>query len=336
MPDIKIGRLNGGLCVYWWGDDGKRRRFGLVARTRTEAEAEAIDVYRREAYQNAPKGSTVAQLWAAYVDDLGERPTAKTMGYTGKAVLPHFGALRPDQITREHCKDYMAMRVEAGISQGSVFTELGHLRSTMKFAEKTRMIDRAPYIWKPTKPEKDKRILNAGEVSKLIDACGDPHVRLAVTLLFGTAARVGAILDLEWDRVDFERGTINLRLDDAVTRKGRAVVPMNGMTRAALLVAHKAALTDYVVEYNGGRINSIRKGFVSAVERSGIGHVTIHECRHTAAVTMLAAGVSMSKVSQALGHSNIATTERVYARYQPSHLQDAVDVLDFGKLRSVK
>ena len=42
-------------------------------------------------------------------------------------------------------------------------------------------------------------------------------------LLFGTAARVRAILDLTWDRVDLERWSINLRLPNSVTRKGRAM-----------------------------------------------------------------------------------------------------------------
>ena len=278
----------------------------------------------------------MAEIWAAYVDDLGVKPTAKTMGYTGKAVLPFFGDYRPDHITRDHCRDYSKKRIADGRSQGTVHTELGHLRSALKFGQSVGMIAKVPKIWLPTKPEADKRILNAGEIAKLIDACHDPHVRLAVTLLFGTAARVGAILDLTWDRVDFDRGVINLRLDDAVTRKGRAVLPMSGMTRAALTSAYDAAMTDYVVEYAGGRIKSIRKGFTAAVDRSGIGHLRTHDCRHTAAVTMLGAGVPIEKVGQVLGHSNLATTYRVYGRYLPQHMQDAVDVLDFGKLRSVK
>ncbi|WP_246086302.1 hypothetical protein [Roseinatronobacter monicus] len=44
---------------------------------------------------------------------------------------------------------------------------------------------------------------------------------------------------------------INLRLPDDVTRKGRAVVPMNRMLRAALEEAYRARLSDYVVEYAG-------------------------------------------------------------------------------------
>jgi integrase len=333
MPDISIGRLRGGFCVYWPGPDGKRKRYQLEARTRKEAEAEAVETYRRVTYAEAPKGATVADLWHEYIEDLGGKPTAKTMGYTGKAILSHFGAYQPQDITKALCVEYERGRAAQGISQGSIWTELGHLQSALKFAQKVRRIDRAPTIWRPAKPESDKRILNKGEARALLDGARDPHIRLALAILLGTGARVGAVLDLTWDRVDFERGTINLRLPDAKTRKGRAIVPMSAGVRAALDVAHRAALSEFVVEYAGGRISSIRTGFTAAVSRSKIGHVRIHDLRHTAAVWMLSEGVPKEKVAQVLGHSNIAVTYRTYGRYLPEHMQDAVNVLDFAGLR---
>jgi integrase len=334
MPDISIGRLRGGLCVYWTGPDGKRVRRKLAARTRKEAETEALEVYRAATYSVQAKDPTIEEIWEAYREDLGSKTTAETMKWTGKAVLPHFGHLLPDHISKRTCLDYEALRLEDGKSQGTIHTELGHLRSALRFAVDTRMIERAPKIWRPAKPQTDKRILSAGEGRALIEGATDPHIRLALILLLGTAGRVGAILDLTWDRVDFERGCINLRLDDSQTRKGRAVVPMNASTRAALDVAHRAALSDHVIEYAGGQVKSIRKGFMGAVKRSKIGHVRIHDLRHTAAVTMLANGVPMEKVSQVLGHSNTAITFSTYGRYLPEHMEDAVNVLDFMNLKA--
>lgn len=330
---ISIGRYRGGFCVYWRDPGtGRRKRHQLKARTRAEAEAEAIDVFRRKSHREGPH--TVADIWELYRRDLGDKPTAKTMAYTGKAILPHFGHFRPDQITREHCRGYNEKRQVEGKSQGTVHTELGHLRSALVFAKKTGVIDRAPYIWRPEKPQTDKRILSHEEATALVQGAHDPHIRLALVLLLGTAARVGAVLDLTWERVDFERGIINLRLDDSRTRKGRAVVPMNSMTRAALSEAKPAALTDHVIEYAGHPVKSIRKGFINAIGRSGIGHVRIHDLRHTAAVTMLGAGVPMELVSQILGHSNISVTYSIYGRYQPSHMLAGIEHLNFATARS--
>lgn len=328
MPDITIGRLRGGFCVSWH-EGGRRRRYQLAARDRKSAEAEARDVYLHHTARQTVL--TVADIWANHVAALDGRPTGVTMGYTGKAVLAHFGALRPDQITPADCRAYTATRIAAGRKVGSVHTELGHLRSALRWAEKMRLIDRAPYIDMPPKPDSDVRPLEPPEVARLIDGCLSPHVRLAVVLLATTAARIGAILDLEWDRVDFERGTINYRLPGSVRRKGRAVVPMNRMARAALQSAHAARLSGHVIEDGGKPIKSIRTGFSAAVRRAGLPHVTIHQIRHTAAVTMLASGVPMQTISQMLGHSSIQTTQRVYARYSPEHLADAADVLVFGR-----
>lgn len=333
MPEISIGRLRGGFCVYWQGDDGKRRRYQLAARTRKEAEAEALKVYAKETYDSRDTDPTIAEIWAVYIEHLGDKPTAKTMGFTGKAVLPHFGHYRSQDIDKDLCDSYSELRYSQGRKQGTVWTELGHVKSALKYAAKVRMIDRAPHIWRPSKPAPKDRFLTRAEISILVDACASPHIRLAVILLLGTAGRVGAILDLEWDRVDFQAGQINLRLPDGEGRKGRANVPMNGMTRAALSATHEAALSDYVVEYAGGPIKSIKKGFTSACERAKLEGVSLHTLRHTAAVHMAEAGVPMEKISQYLGHSHTSVTERIYARYTPSAMQDAADVLNFIEMR---
>lgn len=332
--EISLGRLRGGWCCYWTDPaTGKRRRYQLAARTQQEAQAEALRKHREVTFADRPVGHTVADIWAAYVEDLGEKPTAKTMGFTGKAILPFFGAYTPDQITKKLCQEYAAQRVEAGKSQGTVWTELGHLQSAMKFGEAIRVTDRAPKVWRPQKPQSDMRILDRGEARSLIEGAHDPHVRLALILLLETAGRVGAVLDLTWDRVDLDGGSINLRLPDSATRKGRAHVPMSRSARAALTAASEAALTDYVIEYGARRVKSIRTGFKAAAGRAKLGHIRIHDLRHTAAVTMLSAGVRIEKVAQYLGHSNPGVTYSTYARFLPSHMQDAADVLDFASFR---
>ena len=332
MSAISIGRLRGGYCVYW--DDeatGKRKRYQLAARTRAEAEAEGRDRYLKETA--GPTGATVEQIWAAYIVHLGSKPTAKTMAHTGKAVLAHFGALRPDQITVADCRDYMAQRMAAGRKVGSVHTELGHLRSALRWAAKVRLIDQAPHIEQPPKPASDVRPLTDRQITALLDGCGAPHIRLAVILLLATGARVGAVLDLEWNRVDFDRGVIDLRLPDGITRKGRAVVPMNRMARAALETAHQARLTNHVVEWAGKRVKSIRKGYAAALDRAKLEDVNIHQIRHTVAVRMLSAGQPIEAVAQYLGHSNTAITYKTYARFMPEHLASAAEVLEFSELR---
>ena len=51
---------------------------------------------------------------------------------------------------------------------------------------------------------------------------------------------------------------------------------------------------------------------------------------------MAEAGHPMSEIAQYLGHADSRITERVYARYSPSHLRRAADALEILDLRSAQ
>jgi integrase len=329
MPDYRIGRLNGKFVVSWWVD-GKRRRYRLDAQSRKEAEAEAIDVIRKEVAK--PSQTTVADLWEAYRSEKNGRRVAVAMGFEWKAMGPHFGHLRPDQISVDVCRSYTDLRRRAGKHNGTIWTELGHLRTVLRWA----LAEAAPRVERPAKPAPKERYLTHAEIDKLLAAPMAHHIKLAILLMLGTAGRVGAILELKWSQIDFERGQINLRTGDTGPRKGRAIVPMNDMLRSALSQAKQAAMTEYVIEWAGGPVERIKKGFAAAVEKAGLKNVSPHTIRHTSAVILAEAGVPMSRIAAYLGHTSTAVTERVYAKFHPEHLRAEAAILDFTKPREVK
>jgi integrase len=330
LRDYRVGRLQGRFVVTW-REGGVRHRYRLAAETAREAESEALGILHR--LRRAEGRGTVAELWAEYREARGDRPAIRTMHWTGKPILTHFGARDPIEIGDELVRSYTAARRQAGISDGSIWTELGHLSTVLNWAAKSGLIERAPKIERPAKPAPRDRYLTRAEIDRLLAVEAPPHIRLAILLMLTTAARIGAVLDLTWSRVDLERGQIDLRLPDSTTRKGRAVVPINPTLRAALTAARRAALSDHVVEWGGDRVATIRRGFTAVCATAGLEGVTPHVLRHTAAVHMAEGGVPMSVISQYLGHSNEAITAKVYARYSPDYLRSAADLLDFGRLR---
>lgn len=340
MREYRVGRLNGRFVVSWW-EDGKRRRYRLEADSLGAAEREALDVINRET--TSPETITIADVWEAYRTAKSGRRVAVAMEFEGRVLKPFMGHFRPDQITDSLCEQYAAHRRatkarngKGNIQDGSIWTELGHLRSALVWAAKAQLIKSAPEVKRPSKPMPKERYLTRQECERLINAATETHVRLAILLMLSTAARVGAVLDLTWDRVNFDRGFINLRRADSITRKGRAVVPINDGLMAALTVARKAALTDHVIEWAGAPIKSIKTGFNAAVKAAGLTDVSPHVLRHTAAVHLAEAGVPMAEIANYLGHEDSRVTERVYARFSPSHLRSASNVLDFATIRQVR
>lgn len=335
MPEYRLGRLNGRFVVTWWGEDGKRRRHRLAGASREEVAREAIDIIRRETAGPAG-GLTVADLWERYRAEKEGRRVSIAMRHEWKAVGPHFGHLRPDQVTTDLCRSYTAARRKAGKHDGTIWTELGHLRTVFRWAAEHGLIARAPKVERPAKPAPKERWLTHAEIDRLLAAEGAHHIKLAIHLMLATAARVTAVLELTWDRVDMERGQINLRAEAIGPRKGRAVVPINAGLMAALSQARALALTESVVEWNGRPVRSIKTGFNAVVRAAGLAGVSPHVLRHTAAVHLAAAGVPMARISQYLGHSSTAVTERTYARFAPDHLREEAEILDFTALRKAR
>lgn len=333
MRDFRIGRLKGRFVVMW-DENGKRRRYRLAALTAKEAAREAREMLIRiEAPQD---GATVAQVWDAYQEDMGERRQAAKLAQTGRNILPEFGHLSADQITADDCRAYIAMRRRDGRKDYTIRTELGCLRAALKWAQRTNLIRRTPAIELPPMPSPRERYLTRAEARKLIAAAVDPHIRVAIYLMLTTAGRIGAILELTWDRVDLERRTIKLATNDIGPRKGRATVPINDTLMAVLQEARAAALSRYVIEWGGRKVGSIKTGFNAAVQRAGIDHCTPHDLRRTAGRFMAEDGVPIEEIAQYLGHTNPNVTRSVYAQFSPDHLRKAAGSLEILDIHLVQ
>lgn len=218
---------------------------------------------------------------------------------------------------RAHCKDI------------TVRNELAVIRAALNWAEKQKLIGKAPFIQMPSLAPSEISHLSKAEFRKLVAGASRPHIALFLKLAVATGARTNALLDLTWGRVDFERRVVQLNPRDRVqTSKYRATVPMNDQIHAALLEAKAGALSDYVIEHGRGKIASIKKGFAAACARSGI-QATPHMLRHSAAVWMAEADTPMAQIAQFLGHSDSRITERVYARFRPSFLANAAAALQW-------
>lgn len=325
MPEWRITRLRGEYVLTWSDADGVRRRYRLGTDDRKEAERRAPARYSE---LTRPTGKTVADLWKGYTADMSGRAVVETMRFTWRALDGRFGPMDGETVTIADCRAHIAERRAAGIKDGTIHTELGHLRMVLLWAEKHQLIAKAPPIERPTKPEPKEAYLTKDEARALMDAANAPHVRLAILLMLGTGARNEAAMQLTWDRVDFDRKMIQLRNPfDKSRRKGRATVPMNDGLLVALETARKGALTPFVIEWAGKPVKSVKKGLKAAGDAMKRPDVSPHMLRHSAAVWLAEDGHSMWEIAAFLGHEDIKATTRIYARFSPSHLRKLADSL---------
>lgn len=321
----RLTRLKGEYCLTWH-DAGGRRRYRLGTTDKAEATRKAPSKY---AELTRPTGTTVKDLWDGYTRDMCGRAVVGTMRHTWKALAKRFAGTQGEYITVADCRAHVDERRNANISDGTIHTELGHLRMVLLWAERHKLVSKAPHIERPAKPEPKDAYLTRDEVRGMLDAAHTPHIRLAIMLMIGTGARNEAAMQLTWDRVDFTRRMIILRNPfDKSRRKGRATVPMNDTLYNALEQAKEGAETPFVIEWAGQPVKSIKRGLKAAGKAIGRGDVSPHMLRHSSAVWLVEDGHSMWEVAQYLGHGDVKTTAKVYGRFSPNHLRKLANSLE--------
>jgi integrase len=65
-----------------------------------------------------------------------------------------------------------------------------------------------------------------------------------------------------------------------------------------------------------------------SAQRAGLDPIGLHECRHTFASLLIAAGVNAKAITAYLGHASIQTTFDLYGHLMPGNEDEAVALVD--------
>jgi integrase len=217
----RLGRHRGKFSLVYTDPQRGRVRIATGTADRGEAEAIARNLWRR---LNAAPSERIADLWEAYSADR-KQTVARTDRFaaTWKALAPHFGHRMGTAVNQDDCRAYYRARKREGLSDSTVKTELEFLRACLRFKYGAG----APRLWLPPASKPRDRYLTKGEARALVDAIDTPHVKLFVQIALATGARMSAILDLTWDRVDLKRATADFNpAGRHQTSKRRTVVPL--------------------------------------------------------------------------------------------------------------
>jgi integrase len=159
-----------------------------------------------------------------------------------------------------------------------------------------------------------ERVASPAEARSLLDALPNTDRCLWATALW-TGLRRGELRELRWSDIDLEEDIIVVArtLDDggeavaAKTEAGNREVPILSVLRAELL-AHKLATGRRGTDLVFGRTATtpfvpptVRRRAITAWERAGLEPICLHECRHTAATEMRAAGLDFKMIQSIIG-----------------------------------
>ncbi len=300
------------------------------------------------------KVSEAAETWLAGARDGTIRPRSGDPYKPGAIrayetslrlrILPAFGHMRLGEVTRVDLQDLVDRLLAEGLNPSTISTTLLPLRAIYR-----RALSRGDVAVNPTsgvempavRSGRD-RIASPEEAAQLIAAVPVEDRALWATAMYAGLRR-GELQALRWGDVDLAGGVLHVEQSwDAVegpgdpkSVKGRRKVPVAAVLRD-FLVEHRMraielANNDLVFGRDASR--AFRPGAVGdranrAWRDAGLERIVLHECRHTFASLMIAAGVNAKALSTYMGHANISITLDRYGHLMPGNEDEAAGLLD--------
>lgn len=342
----------------------ERRSLGTF-NTRKEAEKAKRDALaaRDRGIDLAPAKVTVADVLARYLSDRKTRCVAKTMQeyekMANRYIVPHLGAKPLAKLRPAHIAEWQQALAERGgdagrpLSAKTTFHARSLLSASLRWACKMQILSVNPCaaVDAPVVRRSSAKALTRDEIGRLLQETGQRWLTF-VTLALTLGARRGELLALRWSDIDITNATVTIAASLSQTKSGVSLkgtktdrtrtVPLSRPALDALARQRAMQAADKL------RVGPLYKdgGFIFADEVGGcvspmaatnayariavkaeVSSTRLHDLRHTAATTMLLAGVDIATTAGVLGHSTPTTTLGVYAHVLGEAKRKATDQL---------
>lgn len=190
---------------------------------------------------------------------------------------------------------------------------LAYLKAIFNFGLLHELTQKNPLAkWKTQKEPRYDMRLTLPDL-RLLLANAAPHFVWALEVEWELGARPGPseLFKIKWTDVNFTDGTIRVR--GTKTHESDRVLPITERFKLRLLEKRKEAQSEYVIEFRGKPVNSLKTALAGAKKRAGLKYrIRLYDVRHLFASTMLSSGADLAAVSRLLGHADITTTQKYY------------------------
>lgn len=373
----KARRGRGEGAIYWresrkrWVaelplEDGKSKYF--TGKTYAEAQRK-LNHAKLEQQQGklatGPK-QTVKQFLEHWLEHV-HRPNIRVNSYRiyrqllDNHLLPALGQHQLQRLSPQHIDELYAQKRKDGFAPETIRAMHRLLRRALQDAVRWSLVSNnvCDKVTPPRQVKFEAQALSAEQVKQLLEAAKGSQIEVLLTLALTTGMRVGEMIALRWDDIDFQDGSLQVR--HTVSRVGKRFQP-DGLvenepktesSRRKIVLPHFVleALKRHREQQAGVRekagagwqekdivfanhlggfleranINTMLKGLL---KQAALPEIRIHDLRHSAATILLKMNVNPKQVQVLLGHSSIVITMDRYSHVQPDMQRTIMDQLD--------
>lgn len=256
----------------------------------------------------------------------------------------YFSSVDIEDITKKNIVDFTdAMLIK--MSPISCLSIQKILKQSFEYALDHEYISENPYpkIKLPRKDKKEVEVFSVEEMHKILSVKKYKGTNYAniVEIAYRTGMRIGEIMVLKWEDIDFNNNFLSVKHTFSKYRNGKALIEKpkskKSIRRIDLDKKSREILksipqkSEYVFCGKTGNFLShaiITKRFKEMCENANVPYRCFHTLRHTHASILLANGVHPKVVQERLGHAKIGITLDTYSHLIPTMQQTAVKALN--------
>jgi integrase len=347
-------------AAIWSARDGKRirRHFDSLDAAKMWR-AESYGKLRRREFR-APSAMTLeeaAEQWLAGVragsirtrsGDLYKPSTVRSYEQALRGpkdgsggLLRELGGVKLSDLSLDHMQDFADRLLAAGAQPSTIRNAIMPVRVICAWRRREVPVNPTTGLRLPAVRNGRDRIASPAEADQLLATLPVADRPLWATALYAGLRR-GELMGLQWRDIELEQGI--LRVERAwdpnertmiapKSKAGSRRVPIPTVLRAHLAPLSAAGEADpeglvFGVRGEPFSASSVGERAQRAWKDADVEPISLHECRHTFASLMIAAGVNAKALSTFMGHANISITLDRYGHLMPGAEDEAAGLMD--------
>ncbi len=258
-------------------------------------------------------------------------------------LIPGLGDILVEELKRRMIQEFLFKKKKNGnlrngqdLSSTSINLMLTVLSMAYEYAIDMELCENNPCLRLKRASNDCKQIdaFTRDEQKKIESYILNSHDRRLFGILLGlySGMRIGELIALEWDNIDFDKGLIYINktvyrnknikgewevcIDKPKTKSSKRVIPLPACIVDLMKNYRLSAKSNYVIENKKGERMSIRSYqyiFEKLTEKVGVRKLNFHAIRHTFVTRALECGMDIKTLSEIMGHKNASITLNRYA-----------------------